>query len=916
MRFEKAFCLVLVILLVVSGFAIAVVPTCGGDGKISDRNKNKIKKIEMDDQSRLTDLADSPWPCYGHDPRHSRRSPYNTDHIDGTLKWSFWTNQAIYSSPTIGSDGTIYVGSITSKFHAINPDGTEKWQFNTGGDIASSPAIGSDGTIYVGSGDSNLYAIRPNGTEKWKFSTGGFIDSSLLIGSDGTIYFGSSDNRLYAVNPNGTEKWSFSTTDDVNSSPAIGSDGTIYVGSQDNNLYAVNPNGTEKWHFSTEDWVDSSPAIASDGTIYVGSHDNNLYSLYPNGTKKWHFSTSSSVASSPAIGSDGTIYVGSGDSNLYAVRPNGTEKWNFSTGDFIDSSPSIGSDGTIYIGSEDYNLYAINSNGTEKWSFSTEGIISSSPVINSDGTIYICSSAHVYKIGEDAQPPTISINSPSNRANISDDSIKVEWTGSDTGLGISHYQVNINNQGWINVGTNTSYTYTNLSDASYQVDVRAVDKGGNSAIDTVLFTVDTISPMLSIYSPSPGANLSSKVTTVKWNGGDNTSGINHYEVQIDGKIWTHVFTQTSISFSSLSEGSHTVNVKAFDNTDNTARDNVSFKVDTISPTLSISSPINGANISHSMVTANWSGEDTGLGIDHYEIQIDDKSWINVNLSTNYSFSSLSDGFHSLRVKAVDNASNKITTSISFKVDTTSPNVTIISPSEGTSIRSTHIIMEWNGSDNGSGIDYYEVKIDSDKWKVVEASTNYTFSSLSHSPHICYVKAVDNAGNSKTDTLNITVKEEDKKAPVADAGKDKTVDVAENFTLDADDSTDNQGIENYTWSIKGEECRGEQITYNFSSKGNYTITLTVKDEAGNTDTDTVNITVEKEGQDTSGGSSEPGEEFTGWMMYLIPIILLAIIIGGLLYWKSQGSESIEEEEPIEEPIEEETEGTEEEGLKEF
>ena len=34
------------------------------------------------------------------------------------------------------------------------------WEFETGGDVFSSPAIGSDGTVYVGSSDNKLYAIK------------------------------------------------------------------------------------------------------------------------------------------------------------------------------------------------------------------------------------------------------------------------------------------------------------------------------------------------------------------------------------------------------------------------------------------------------------------------------------------------------------------------------------------------------------------------------------------------------------------------------------------------------------------------------------------------------------------------------------------------------------------------------------
>ena len=115
------------------------------------------------------------------------------------LKWSYMTLGEVHSSPAIGSDGTIYVGSGDNRLYAINPDGTLKWSYATGDSIYSSPAIGSDGTIYVGSGDHSLYAINTNGTLKWSYATGNSVRSSPAIGSDGTIYVGSLDNKLYAI---------------------------------------------------------------------------------------------------------------------------------------------------------------------------------------------------------------------------------------------------------------------------------------------------------------------------------------------------------------------------------------------------------------------------------------------------------------------------------------------------------------------------------------------------------------------------------------------------------------------------------------------------------------------------------------------------------------------------------------------
>ena len=114
--------------------------------------------------------------------------------------------------------------------------GRKQWEFETKGYEVSSPAIGSDGTVYVGS-----FAINgKTGVKLWEFETGGNVTSSPAIGSDGTVYLGSTDNKLYAINgKTGTQLWEFETGHDVVSSPAIGSNGTVYVGSFDGKLYAI-----------------------------------------------------------------------------------------------------------------------------------------------------------------------------------------------------------------------------------------------------------------------------------------------------------------------------------------------------------------------------------------------------------------------------------------------------------------------------------------------------------------------------------------------------------------------------------------------------------------------------------------------------------------------------------------------------
>ena len=94
-------------------------------------------------------------------PEVTKPEPTKAKATAGVKLWEFEMGDAImYSSPAIGSDGTVYVGSMDKKLYAINgKSGVKLWEFETGDRVYSSPAIGSDGTVYVGS-VGKLYAIK------------------------------------------------------------------------------------------------------------------------------------------------------------------------------------------------------------------------------------------------------------------------------------------------------------------------------------------------------------------------------------------------------------------------------------------------------------------------------------------------------------------------------------------------------------------------------------------------------------------------------------------------------------------------------------------------------------------------------------------------------------------------------------
>ena len=179
-------------------------------------------------------------PCIGEDGTiyiGSNDQYLYAMNTNGTLKWKFMTGAEFGCSASIADDGIIYAAGCWGNLYALYPNGTVKWK--CGISVNSNPSIGIDGTIYIGG--ENLYAVYPNGTLKWSFDLGDerwVAGLSPAISADGTIYIGynigipnSWAGEIIAVNSNGTERWRKRIANYwVHSSPSIAEDGTVYIG--------------------------------------------------------------------------------------------------------------------------------------------------------------------------------------------------------------------------------------------------------------------------------------------------------------------------------------------------------------------------------------------------------------------------------------------------------------------------------------------------------------------------------------------------------------------------------------------------------------------------------------------------------------------------------------------------------------
>lgn len=317
-----------------------------------------------------------PFAMFGGDAQNSGRLAGPAPERKPAELWSVTTGGPIVGSPTVGPDGTVFVGSHDAKLYAVSPDGAVRWTLTTGDRIWGTPAVAEDGTVYIGSDDDHLYAVNgATGELLWRFRVGpcdppmGFgpvgsrcdVDGGPTIGPDGTIYTGG--DGVYAIWPDGTLRWKFATPEHVIAAPALAPPGsphpgTVYAGCLDDAVYAIWPDGTKAWEVRTQRDIESSPAVAPDGTIYAGSHDGGLYAVSPEGEVKWRFAAADKVHGSPAVTTTGAVLFGSQDDHLYAVSPRGALLWYIAFDSDVDAAPAVSAEGVVYAASDDKTLRA------------------------------------------------------------------------------------------------------------------------------------------------------------------------------------------------------------------------------------------------------------------------------------------------------------------------------------------------------------------------------------------------------------------------------------------------------------------------------------------------------------------------------------------------------------------------------
>ena len=109
-----------------------------------------------------------------------------TDSFQSTLRDPPAVSSGLSSVPfSMFRNGLLHTGRSDHRGPSVTVAGVPRvgWTYKTGGRIFSSPTLASDGTVYVGCTDGFVYGVQRSGVIKWKYPAGGPVVSTAAIGN-------------------------------------------------------------------------------------------------------------------------------------------------------------------------------------------------------------------------------------------------------------------------------------------------------------------------------------------------------------------------------------------------------------------------------------------------------------------------------------------------------------------------------------------------------------------------------------------------------------------------------------------------------------------------------------------------------------------------------------------------------------
>jgi hypothetical protein len=208
---------------------------------------------------------------------------------------------------------------------------------------------------------------------------------------------------------------------------------------------------------------------------------------------------------------------------------------------------------------------------------------------------------------------------------------------------------------------------------------------------------------------------------------------------VDGNAFACPSGDTTCSIAINTQGTGTVSYVVNSATGLSSSGSTSYKLDWTTPQIDGSfSGVAGSNGWYvSDAELNASASDTTSGLASFEISFDGSTY------TTYADTTLSDGVHTVYLRATDQAGNQTDTTQTFQIDTITPNL-------GLTVSGTRGWAGWyrtsakvtpSASDAGSGIAQIEAQVDNGTWTIVTGPVTFT-----DGYHTYEFRATDLAGN--------------------------------------------------------------------------------------------------------------------------------------------------------------------------
>lgn len=242
----------------------------------------------------------------------------------------------------------------------------------------------------------------------------------------------------------------------------------------------------------------------------------------------------------------------------------------------------------------------------------------------------------------------------------------------------------------------TSY---NLAGGYYNVSVEATNEAGTkgsadaSTVDGLKLVVkETVAPVITIVSPTSGAYVANSKQPVVFNITDETGGsgvdISTLVVKQDGTAVaaanithtaiTNGYSVTYTPSAALSDGSHTVTINCKDHDGNAATEkSTTYTVDTVPPTLNVTSPADGLITAASSVTVAGTTNDATSSPVVITISLNGTDQGTIPVGTGGTFSkvvTLKEGSNTIIVKAKDAAGKESSVTRTVTLDTSVPKI--------------------------------------------------------------------------------------------------------------------------------------------------------------------------------------------------------------------------------------------------